>query len=121
MTTAEGRLIARIREMEQEIVKRIHGAAESEKEAIEKWANDYIAGLNIELPFSVKQILDRGGAVRSFAVEASNSEYLSRLAIQLQVEGTKDGYTSRRMDMPEMESTKPGQQFLITVLVEPQA
>lgn len=98
-----------IRQFEAETLQRMQKEAQAGKEEIQGFVETYIANLSIELPMSVKAILDKGGTVRQVISETPF--------------GSTDGLIdltynqhSARIQMPELGRVKKAR---ITILVEP--
>lgn len=62
--SAEETVKATIRQFEKETLNRLEDASAFGKAGVVEWVKTYIANLSVELPMSVKSILDAGGAVR---------------------------------------------------------
>lgn len=98
-----------IRRFEAETLLRMEKQAQEGKEEIQSFVATYIANLSIELPMSVKAILDKGGAVRQVISEVS-APWGDGL-----IDFTYSAHSSR-LHIPELERVK---KVRITVLVEP--
>lgn len=114
MTTQsyEDRLKATIEKFRDDALANLRAGSESEKERVEKYVTDLLAGLSVEFPLSLKGILDKGGAVRQVYVKGY--DYLD---VQGRDVRMRDGYQAyaRQVRAPEVQ----GEYQRLTIIWEP--
>jgi len=94
MATAEENVKAIIRRFESETLERISKAGSEGQAQVLRFVEEYIASLQVEMPLSVKQVLDHGGQVRQVKiVPQRGQEGIYDLRIQVSGRYHSEGYT----------------------------
>ncbi len=83
MSTAEEQAKAIIKKFEMETLARLERASEDGQQQIVKFVTDYIASLQIEMPMSIKQVMDRGGQARQFQLWAPQDRPFTAVRVML--------------------------------------
>lgn len=112
MGTAEEQARVIIARFEAETVERIRQASEEGKKEILDFVAKYVASLQIELPLSVKQVLDRGGQVRQVQLSGDPQRDWNNVSIDIRQERGGEA-RQERFGLPSPNGVR------ITLLVEP--
>ena len=113
MTTIEERVHEAIKQFEAQAVERISKESESGRDQITEWVERFLANLKVELPLSVKAVLDAGGSVRQYIITPINAPYLGNLGY---LNDAQRG--SQQIGFEEMR-LGPTNRLRLTIIAEP--
>jgi hypothetical protein len=112
MISVEEIITATIRKFEQETIDRLNQASAEGQIEIQKFVTNYIAGLQVEMPLSVKQVLDRGGQVRQMQLK-KNGVYPDWLNLEILCQGSGCYQKTDNINMNAPKGVR------VTMIIEP--
>lgn len=117
MATFEERTREAIRKMTEDALGAVRKGGVDQQAKIEEYTTQLLASLSLDLPLSVKEVLDNGGAVRSFTLpyDVSSGPFrVHRLRPDFE---TSNGHSENRVF--DFSETLSASRFRVTVIIEP--